>query len=136
MRYLVALDGWEASRRALAFAIEQATLEDAPVDVAYVVGEDGGDPDSVDQIHDIVDEVTGEVDPGGDVPVEVVVLEVNKRRKPATRVGVRLLEFIDENDHDAVYIGNERTGTAERMIVGSVSATLIEDRSVPIVLVS
>ena len=135
MRYLVALDGWEASRRALAFAIEQAALENAAVDVAYVVGEDGGDPDSVDQIHDIVDEVVAEVDPDGEVPVEVVVLKVDKRHKPATRVGVRLVEFVEEHGHDAVYLGNERTGTAERMIVGSVSTTLIEDRSVPVVLV-
>jgi nucleotide-binding universal stress UspA family protein len=132
MRYLVAIDGWEASRRALSLAATQARATDE-IEVVHVVDEDGGDPDSVEQIRTTAEEVVAEVD--GETDVAVRVLETDKDRRPATRVGDRLLAYVDEHDHDVVYLGNEHTGTAEKMIVGSVSATLIERRSVPVVLV-
>lgn len=132
MRYLVAIDGWDASGRALSLAAAQAAAADE-IDVVHVVDESGGDPESVEQIRDTAEEVVAEV--GGDAEVNVQVLETDKGRKPASRVGQRLLEFVDEHDHDLVYLGNEHTGAAEKMIVGSVSATLIEDRSVPVALV-
>jgi len=135
MRYLVALDGWEQSRRALRFAVEQAADTDATIDAVHVVDDeaDDRDPEAIEQVETTVDEVLEAA--GADVPVEVHVLEADKDYKPATRAGVRILEFVREHDHDAVYLGNEHTGTAERMIVGSVSGTVIEDRSVPVVLV-
>lgn len=137
MRYLVAVDGWEPSRRALSLAVEQATEAGATVDVAHVVDENGGDPEAVEQIRSMVEEVVEavEADADAEVDVEVHVLEADKRHKPATRVGLRLLEFAEEEGHDLLYLGNEHTGTAERMIVGSVSGTAIEDRSLPVVLV-
>ncbi len=135
MRYLVALDGWEPSRRALRFAVEQADSADAAVDVVHVVDDDEGDrdPEAIEQVEATVDEVVAAVDTG--VSVELHVLEADKDYKPATRAGVRILEFAHEHDHDAVYLGNEHTGRAEKVIVGSVSATVIDDRSVPVVLV-
>lgn len=133
MRYLVAVDGWEPSRHALSFAVEQAAAAGATVDVVHVVDEGGGDPDSVEQVRATVETVSEEGE--DDVPIEVHILEVDKSQKPATRAGNRILEFAEERGHDAVYLGNEHTGTAERMIVGSVSATVIGDRSIPVVLV-
>lgn len=132
MRYLVAIDGWDASERALSLAAAQAAAADE-IDVVHVVDEDGGDPESVEQIRATAEEVVAGV--GGDAEVTVEVLETDKGRKPASRVGERLLELVEERDYDLVYLGNEHTGTAERMIVGSVSATLIEARSVPVALV-
>lgn len=132
MRYLVAIDGWDASGRALSLAAAQAAAADE-IDVVHVVDEGGGDPESVEQIRSTAEEVVDEV--GGDAEVNVEVLETDKGRKPASRVGKRLLDFVDERGHDLVYLGNEHTGAAEKMIVGSVSATLLEDRSVPVALV-
>ncbi len=135
MRYLVALDGWEQSRRALRFALEQADGTGTAIDVVHVVDDEreDRDPAAIQQVEDTVDEVVAATDT--DVTVEVHVLEADKDIKPATRAGVRILEFAHEHDHDAVYLGNEHTGAAEKMIVGSVSATVIDDQSVPVVLV-
>lgn len=133
MRYLVAVDGWEPSQHALAFAVEQATAAGAELDVVHVVDEAGADPESVDQIRDAVAETVA--DEGGDLDPDVRVVEADKGHKPAARVGARILEFVADRDYDAVFVGNEHTGAAERIIVGSVAETLIEDRSVPVVLV-
>lgn len=131
MRYLVAVDGWEPSHRALEFAVEQAAAAGATLDVVHVVGEGGGDAASNEQIREAAEEVVA--DSGVDYDIHFV--ETNKDTKPAARVGARLLEFVEEVGHDAVFVGNEPTGTAERIIVGSVARTLVEARDVPVVLV-
>ncbi|PSQ19806.1 universal stress protein [Halobacteriales archaeon QS_8_69_26] len=131
MRYLVAIDGWEPSHRALAFAAEQAAASGSDLDVVHVVGEGGGDEGANDRIRETVAEAVE----GAGVDYEVHFIETDKRTKPANRVGSRLLEFVEERDHDAVFVGNEPTGTAERMIVGSVARTLVDAREVPVVLV-
>jgi nucleotide-binding universal stress UspA family protein len=131
MRYLVAIDGWEPSERALAFAAEQAEESDSFVHVVHVVGEDGGNPDANEQIADTAEAVLGEYD----VDHETHFLRTNKRTQPANRVGKRILEFVADRGVDVVYLGNEQTGTAERMIVGSVAQKVIDDRSVPVTLV-
>lgn len=131
MRYLVAIDGWEPSERALAFAAEQAEESDSFIEVVHVVGEDGGDAEANEQIADTVEGVLGEYD----VDHETQFLRTNKRTQPANRVGERILQFVEERGVDVVYLGNEQTGTAERMIVGSVARKVIDDRSVPVTLV-
>lgn len=131
MRYLVAVDGFEQSRHALAFARDQAAESGAVIDVVYVVDEDGGDPDAKKQIREAVSEVLD----GSGVEYEIHFPETSKRTQPARHVGERLLEFAEEHGEDAIYIGNEATGTAERMIVGSVAQTIVGNRSIPVILV-
>jgi nucleotide-binding universal stress UspA family protein len=131
MRYLVAIDGWEPSERALEFAAEQAVESESFVDVVHVVGEDGGDAEANEQIADAADAILGEYD----LDYEVHFPRTNKRTQPANKVGQRILEFVDEHGTDVVYLGNEQTGTAERMIVGSVARKVIDARSVPVTLV-
>lgn len=131
MRYLVAVDGWEPSHRALEFAVEQAAAADAALDVVHVVGKGGGDADSNDQIRETIEGILAD----SGVDYEIHFVETNKDTRPADRVGARLLEFVEERGHDAVFVGNEPTGTAERFIVGSVGSTLVDARDVPVVLV-
>lgn len=131
MRYLVAVDGFEHSRHALAFARDQAAESGATLDVAYVVDEEGGDPDAKDQIRETVAEV---LDDSG-VEYELHFPETSKRTQPARHVGERILEFAREQNVDAIYVGNEETGPAQRMIVGSVAQTVVGDRSIPVILV-
>jgi nucleotide-binding universal stress UspA family protein len=131
MRYLVAVDGWEPSERALEFAVAEADESGSHVDVVHVVDEDGGDPESNERIREVIESVVG----GKGVDYEVHFLETDKRTKPAAKVGQRILEFVDEAGVDLVFIGNEETGRAERMIVGSVARQLIEARTVPVTLV-
>lgn len=131
MRYLVAVDGWDPSERALSFAVEQATASDATLDVCHVVDTGGGEADTREQIRETVEETVGDAD----VDYELHYLEADKSTKPANKVGNRLLAFVEEGGHVAVFVGNEPTGTTKRLIVGSVARTLVEDRSVPVVLV-
>lgn len=131
MRYLVAIDGWEPSHRALEFAAEQAAAAGVGIDVVHVVGKGGGDEESKERIRESVADAMG----GAGVDYEVHFLETDKQTKPADKVGARILEFVEERGHDAVFVGNEKTGTAERMIVGSVARTLLDAREVPVVLV-
>jgi nucleotide-binding universal stress UspA family protein len=131
MRYLVAIDGWEPSERALSFAAEQAGESASSIDVVHVVGENGGDPESNERIEDTVEEILE----GCDIEYETQFLATDKRTQPANKVGERILEFVEENDVDLVFLGNERTGTAERMIVGSVAKKVIDAQSVPVTLV-
>jgi nucleotide-binding universal stress UspA family protein len=131
MRYLVAVDGFEQSRRALALARDQVAGTDATLDVVHVVAEGAGDQDVKDQIRETVEEVMA----GSDVSYELHFPEADKNTQPAKKVGQRLLSFASEHDHDVIYVGSKETGTAERMIIGSVTSTLVEDRSVPVVLV-
>lgn len=131
MRYLVAVDGFEQSRRALALARDQAAGTDATLDVVHVVAEGAADRDVEEEIRETVEEVMAD----SEVAYELHFPETDKNTQPAKKVGQRLLSFATEHDHDAIYVGNQATGTAERMIVGSVTSTLVEDRSVPVVLV-
>lgn len=131
MRYLVAIDGWEPSHNALEFAADQAAAAGADLDVVNVVGEGGGDEESKERIRETIEAAMAEAG----VDYEVHFLETDKRTKPADKVGARLLEFAEERGHDAVFVGNEPTGTAERMIIGSVARTLVDAREVPVVLV-
>ncbi len=131
MRYLVAIDGLEPSERALEFATEQAAASGAALDVVHVVGEGGGNPSHRARIRETIEETIGDADADYDLHF----LETDKSTRPADRVGDRLLAFVDEVGHDAAFVGNEPTGTAKRLIVGSVARTLVEDRSVPVVLV-
>jgi nucleotide-binding universal stress UspA family protein len=131
MRYLVALDGWEPSEHALEYAVEQATHTGAGIDVVHVVDEGGGNSESNEQIRETVREIVGD----SGVEYEVHFVETDKRTKPADKVGKRILAFAEDGGHDAVYLGNESTGTAERVIIGSVARRVIEERSVPVMLV-
>jgi len=110
MRYLVAVDGFEASERALSFARDQARDTRAAIDVVHVVDEGGGDPETREQIRETVDAVMRDAD----VEYELHFPTTTKRTQPATKAGKRVLEFADEHDSDVVYVGNEETGTAER----------------------
>lgn len=131
MRYLVAFDGFEQSTRALELARDQAEACDATVGVVHVVGDDNDDPESREQIRETVGDIMAE----RGVDYDLHFPTTTKVTHPATRVGQRLLEFADEHDADVIYLGNKQTGTAERMIVGSVVSTIVEDRSIPVVLV-
>lgn len=131
MRYLVAVDGWDPSQRALAFAARQAGAAGATLDVVHVVAEGGGDPGSNEQIRETVEDALADAG----VEYDLHFVETDKSRKPAKRVGERLLAFVEDRDVDLVFLGNEPTGTAERVIVGSVAEVLVEDRSVPVALV-
>lgn len=131
MRYLVAVDGWEPSHNALEFAIEQAEDCGAELDIVHVVDEDGGDPDANDQIRESIDEALA----GHDVDAGVEFVETSKRTRPAKQVGNRLLELAEERGYDVIILGNEETGHAERAIVGSVGSTVVDARSVPVLLV-
>jgi nucleotide-binding universal stress UspA family protein len=131
MRYLVAVDGWDPSHRALTFAAEQTVVADATLDVVHVVDVDGGDESSREEVERRVAEQLADVDVEYDLRFPTTDLGA----RPANEVGDRLVEYADEHDYDAVYVGNEENSTAERAIVGSVARTLVEARSVPVVLV-
>lgn len=123
---LVAVDGREASMRALSFAADRAERAGDSLHVVHVSSESEA---AAEQMHDRVDDALAGVD------VEARVEFVERAGSSKTAVGDQLLDLVSAGDYAMLVLGNEPDSAVREFIVGSVGKQVVEARSVPVLLV-
>lgn len=123
---LVAVDGRDASMRALAFAADRA---DRAGDTLHVVHVSSDSDEADEQIRERVAETLSDYE----TDVEVDFVERGSASRDA--VGEQLLTLVAGHDYEMVVIGNEPRGAVREFIVGSVAKKLVDARDVPVLLV-
>ncbi len=129
-RILTAVDGSDASRRALAMAADMAQKYDAELVIVYVI-RDMQIPDGVRKMADVelfqdtrltamqmigqqvLDECVSFVKPIG-------ITKIKTEVKPGDPAGV-ILRIADEENIDIIVMGSRGLGNLEGMLMGSVS---------------
>jgi len=148
MRFLVAVDGSQHSRRALEYAVELATAADATLTLAYaatptVSVEGGSDPiagfddaedrlliEDADETQDrgrrILREARATAEEGG-VTVETELLYGD----PVDAIP----EFVSGHEFDGVFVGHRGLSDRHEGLVGSVAKELVSRSPVPVTVV-
>jgi nucleotide-binding universal stress UspA family protein len=140
-RILVALDGSDGGKRALAAAVEHATLTNSALVLTYVIDWSPYSfhtPQELEERHkrreseiqranDMV--LSPEISSLGDsgISVESVVRH--------GKIAETLLELTEEFDISQIYIGRLGESRVHSMIFGSVTAALVQSSSVPVTVV-
>lgn len=128
MDVIVAVDGSEASTRALRRAAEFADRFDAALHVVHV--SDSETP-ATDEVLERAEATLAELDADADVALEVIEMEVGTPRE----VGKELLAFVDRSGYDHLFMGHEGHGAVERAFLGSAAETVVRDATVPVTVV-
>lgn len=123
---LVAVDGRDASIRALSLAVERAERTGDALHVVHVSSESDA---AREQMRERIDDALA----GTDVEARVEFVERAGASKNA--VGDQLLELVDAGDYEMLVLGNEPDSAVREFIVGSVGKQVVEARTVPVLLV-
>ena len=123
---LVAYDDTDSARRAAAFAAERAAETGETVTVVHI-----GSAVSEADVRAAVEESFE----GDGVVLEVAVLPSGGSDDANVSVASVLIDLIDANEFSMVAMGNERHGLFHGLTEASVTEALIEDQSIPILLV-
>lgn len=123
---LVAVDGRDASIRALEFAADRA---ERTGDALHVVHVSSDSDEADDQIRRRVEESLSAFDVDADVEF------VDRSGTSRDAVGEQLLALVASHDYELVVVGNEPRGAVREFIVGSVAKQLVDARDVPVLLV-
>jgi nucleotide-binding universal stress UspA family protein len=140
-KILVALDGSEGGKRALAAAVAQAAVTDSSLVLVYVIDwtpYSFHTPEELEERHqrreseiqratDSVLEPENKALQALGVTVETVVRH--------GRIAETLTELIDEFSISQIYIGRRGESRVHSMIFGSVTAALIQTTTVPVTVV-
>ncbi len=134
---VAAIDGSDDARTALALAADIAAAQGARVLLVHVAK--GFDATAIDQTATSVAELelkdssvvealddAGALLDGLDVPFELIV------RKGRIQAGI--LNVVESSSADLIAIGHRGTGTAKRMLLGSVSDRIVRATSLPVLL--
>jgi nucleotide-binding universal stress UspA family protein len=129
MRVLVAVDGSDCSKRAVAFAAKMAERYDASLRVVHLTDAD------TDAAQQVLDGVRGLLpdDFGGEASFDVVVRDMAS--PTAGRVGDEILAHADDIEADHVVMGHHSAGMVERAILGSAAETVVRGEAVPVTIV-
>ncbi|MXV63910.1 universal stress protein [Natronorubrum sp. JWXQ-INN-674] len=119
-RILVPTDGSGPANAALEYAGEIAAAEDVTVQILHVVDPDV-DPEAADErLADSRDWVS-------DVPI----IDEVRTGEPADAI----LEYARDNDVDAIVMGTRGRRGVGRLVLGSVTETVVRDAAVPVLVV-
>ncbi len=137
---IVGIDGSHHSTRALEWALKEGALEHAPVTVLTVNSVPASpwtgnpvllerDPDDQEKLLSAAEELTLKV-----------TSQLGESRPPSVKVravsGYPAKELIDESkDADLVVVGSRGAGGFAKLMVGSVSAQVVEHAHCPVVVV-
>lgn len=128
MDVLVAVDGSESSTRALRRAAEYADRFGAILHVVHVTDHE---TEATDEVLERAEATLAELDIDAEVALDVIEMDVPTDRE----VGRELLEFVEREGYDHLFMGHEESGVVERAIVGSAAETVIRDATVPVTVV-
>ncbi|MFB6182997.1 MAG: universal stress protein [Haloarculaceae archaeon] len=122
----VAYDDTDAARRAVAFAIDRASLTGERVDVVHA----GNDLTEV-QIRDVVAPLFED----RDVDFDVAVLPIGGSEDENVSASKALTDYLRRHNYEYLLMGNEKHGLAHSLTEASVSSDVIESQSIPVLLV-
>jgi len=122
---LVAYDDTDAARRATGFAAERAATTGETVTVVHI-----GTHVTEADVRAAVEESFED-----GVVFEVAVISAGGSDDANVSVASALAKLIDTNEFSMVVMGNERHGLFHGLTEASVTEALIEDQSIPILLV-
>ena len=128
MKILIPIDGTDASKRALDFAIEMAAQMDGTLHVVHFTNKS---TDATDAILDDARERLASANVR-DVP-ELTTLTVDIWN--ADRVGKEILDVVKEHGYDHVVMGHHEDGAVERAVFGSAAETVLRAEAVPMTVV-
>lgn len=147
MKLLVAIDGSEESNRALAAAVDIASVTDGSITLIHAIEPDiydagGVEPGSASERRDrlIIDSLDSAEEQGQSILDEAIAfaeesgLQVSGELRYGGPAQI-ITEFADEGDFDAIYLGHR--GLSERTIefLGSVARDVVERANVPVTVV-
>lgn len=142
MRCLVATDGSEESDKAVRYASKQAIAFDASLDILHVLqpktelvdGEivlPGGTKatevgeQTLDEARELAAGIVDERD--ADIPIETQLLT----GRPAESI----VEYAEETDADALYVGHRGLSEDREQVVGSVAKSIVDKATVPVTVI-
>jgi nucleotide-binding universal stress UspA family protein len=142
MRFLVATDGSAEADAAVRYAAKHAIALDATLEIVHVLTPEtelvggeivlpGGDravqmgEETLRQAQELTTDVTEAAD--GSPPVETRLLTGS----PAAAV----VEYADETDADAIYVGHRGLSEEREVVVGSVAKSVVDRASVPVTVI-
>ncbi|ELZ95289.1 stress response protein [Haloferax mucosum ATCC BAA-1512] len=128
MDILIPIDGTDASKRALDFAIEMAVRMGA---TPYVVHFTNKQTDATEAILEDARERLSAANFPNKPALSTITVDI----WTADRVGKEILETVEKNDYDHVVMGHHESGTVERAVFGSAAETVLRDESVPMTVV-
>lgn len=147
MKLLVAIDGSEESNRALAAAVDIASVTDGSITLIHAIEPDiydtgGVEPGSASERRGrlIIDSLDSAEEQGQSILDESIAfaeesgLQVSGELRYGRPAQI-ITEFADEGDFDAIYLGHR--GLSERTIefLGSVARDVVERANVPVTVV-
>ncbi len=142
-RILVPTDGSEPATAAIEEAVDLAVQTDAELHALFVVepiplgGFSAGPGPASAEWDDVVEEQHSEgeqataavADRGTEREIDVV--EAIEHGKPTAQI----LEYVDDNDIDAIVMGTHGRSGADRLVLGSVTEKVVRKSDVPVLTV-
>ncbi|WP_396611160.1 universal stress protein [Haloferax sp. S1W] len=128
MEILVPIDGTDASKRALDFAIRMADGMSATLHVVHFTNKETDATDA------ILDDARSRLKDAG-YPAESELTTIMVDIWTADRVGKEILQLVEDRGFDHVVMGHHEVGTVERAIFGSAAETLLRSEGVPMTVV-
>lgn len=119
MKYLVAYNGRDASRRALSLAVEQAKSNNALVYV--VISMEGGSGETLESIQQAEEQLREVKDRLEKARVLCETIQLARGLTP----GEDIIRFAQENDIDHMFIGIEKKSRASKLLLGSTAQYII-----------
>jgi len=128
-KYLVAYNGSDASRAALALAKHQALLRGSHVDV--VTSMEGGPkekPEAISEANFILEEAGKDLKTAG---VSCAAHQLVRGLSP----GEDVVKFAEENGIDFIFVGIEKKSRTQKLLLGSTAQFIILKAGCPVVTV-
>ena len=140
-KLLVALDGSDGSRRALAAAVEHARLTGSDLVLAYVIDWSPYSFHTPQELEERHKRRESEIQRANDSVLnpELAALQAEGLNVETVvdhgKIAETLLELGNQRDVSQIYIGRRGESRMHAMIFGSVSAALVQTSSVPVTVV-
>ncbi|ADE02699.1 universal stress protein [Haloferax volcanii] len=128
MDVLIPIDGTDASKRALDFAIEMVGGMGGSLHVVHYTN------NQTDATEAILDDARGRLkagDFGGEPELSTITVDV----WTADRVGEEILDTVERGGFDHVVMGHHEDGIVERTVFGSAAETVLRTEAVPVTIV-
>ena len=140
-KLLVALDGSDGSKRALAAAVEHARLTGSDLVLAYVIDWSPYSFHTPQELEERHKRRESEIERANDSVLnpELAALQAEGLKVETVvdhgKIAETLLDLGNQRDVSQIYIGRRGESRMHAMIFGSVSAALIQTSSVPVTVV-
>ncbi|SHH12707.1 universal stress protein [Halobaculum gomorrense] len=128
MDVLVAVDGSENCERAIRAAAEFSDRYDAALHVVHV---SDSETTATERVIAHAERVLAAVDSDADVELDVIEMTLPTDRE----VAKELLDLVEHEGFDHVFMGHHGAGVVERAILGSAAEGVVRNATVPVTVV-